>query len=420
MKVLILSSKDLGGGAARSAYRQHQGLLSAGVDSQMLVQNKQSVDNTVIAPKSKVQRGIAAIKPAIDQFPLALYPNRDRTINIFSSQWLPSNIISKIERINPDIINLQWVCGGFVPIEALAKFKRPIVWTLHDMWAFTGGCHYSGECDRYQQSCGSCPQLGSHRAWDLSRWNWQRKVKAWQNLNMTIVTPSNWLAKCAKNSSLFKNLPVKVIGYGINPQIYQPHPTQLARKILNLPQDKKIILFGALNSTQDQRKGFPLLLSALKNLQQLESPEQIELVIFGASAPVNPVDFGFKTHYVGKFNDDISLSLLYAAADVFVAPSLQDNLPNTVLESIFCGIPCVAFNIGGMPDMIEHQKNGYLAQAFVPEDLAQGIHWVLGDANRYQQLADNSRAKAIAEFNLEQQTQQYLRVFNDLCSKLAL
>ncbi|MGL6338393.1 MAG: glycosyltransferase, partial [Waterburya sp.] len=252
------------------------------------------------------------------------------------------------------------------------------------------------------------------------RWNWQRKAKAWQNLNMTIVTPSNWLAKCAQSSSLFKNLPIKVIGYGINPQIYQPHPTQLARKILNLPQDKKIILFGALNSTQDQRKGFPLLLSALKNLQHLESSEQIELVIFGASAPVNPIDFGFKTHYIGKFNDDISLSLLYAAADVFVAPSLQDNLPNTVLESIFCGIPCVAFNIGGMPDMIEHQKNGYLAQAFSPEDLAQGIHWVLGDANRYQQLADNSRAKAIAEFNLEQQTQQYLRVFNDLCSKLSL
>jgi glycosyltransferase involved in cell wall biosynthesis len=420
LKVLIISSKDIGGGAARSAYRQHQGLLSAGVDSQMLVQNKQSVDNTVIAPKSKVSRGIATIKPTIDQFPLALYPNRDRTVSIYSSQCLPSNIISKIEQINPDIINLHWICGGFVPIEALAKFKRPIVWTLHDMWAFTGGCHYSGECDRYQQSCGSCPQLGSNRSWDLSRWNWQRKAKAWQNLNMTIVSPSNWLAKCAQNSSLFKNLPIKVIGYGINPQIYQPHPTQLARKILNLPQDKKIILFGALNSTQDQRKGFPLLLSALKNLQQLESSEQVELVIFGASAPVNPVDFGYKAHYVGKFNDDISLSLLYAAADVFVAPSTQDNLPNTVLESIFCGTPSVAFKIGGMPDMIEHQKNGYLAQAFVPEDLAQGIHWVLADVTRYQQLADKSRTKAITEFNLEQQTQKYLRVFNDLCSKLSL
>jgi glycosyltransferase involved in cell wall biosynthesis len=420
VKVLILSAKDIGGGAARAAYRQHQGLLSAGIDSQMLVQNKQSVDNTVIASKSKVQRGISAIKPAIDLFPLALYSKRDRSINIFSSQWLPNNILSKIEQIDPDIINIHWICGGFVPIEALTKFKRPIVWTLHDMWGFTGGCHYSGECDRYQHSCGACPQLGSSRNWDLSRWNWQRKAKAWQSVNLTIVTPSNWLAKCAQNSSLFKNLPVKVIGNGINPQIYQPHPTQLARKILNLPQDKKIILFGALNGTEDRRKGFPLLLSALKNLQQLESPEQVELVIFGTSAPVNPVDFGYKAHYTGKFNDDISLSLLYAAADVFVASSVQDNLPNTVLESIFCGTPCVAFNIGGMPDMIEHQKNGYLAQPFVPEDLAQGIHWILADETRHQQLADNCRSKAIAEFNLEQQTQKYLRVFNDLCSKLAL
>lgn len=420
MKILILSAKDVGGGAARAAYRLHQGLLATEIDSQMLVQNKLSDDNTVIAPKSKIQRGIAAIKPALDQLPLALYRNRDSTINIYSSQWLPNKIIEKIEQINPDIINLHWVCGGFMPIEALGKLKKPLVWTLHDMWAFTGGCHYSGECDRYQQSCGICPQLGSDRFWDLSRWNWQRKAKAWKDLNLTIVTPSKWLANCAQASSLFKDIPIKVIGNGINSGIYQPHPTQLARKILNLPLDKKIILFGALDSTQDKRKGFTLLLAALQTLQKLESLEAVELVIFGASEPLDPINFGFKANYTGKLSDDVSLSLLYAAADVFVAPSVQDNLPNTILESLFCGTPCAAFNIGGMPDLIEHQQNGYLAQPFLPEDLAQGIHWILADAARYQQLATNSRKKAIADFNLEQQTQQYLRVFNDLCSKLAI
>ena len=420
MKVLILSAKDIRGGAARAAYRQHQGLLAAGIDSQMLVQNKLGDDNTVIAPTSKIQRGIAAIKPTLDQLPFTLHRNRDSKINIYSAQWLPSKIVNKIEAINPDIINIHWICGGFLPIEALAKLKQPLVWTFHDMWAFTGGCHYSGECDRYQQSCGSCPQLGSDRDWDLSRWIWRRKAKAWKNLNLTIVTPSKWLADCAKSSSLFSDIPIKVIGYGINPQVYQPHSTYIAREILKLPQDKKIILFGALDSTQNKRKGFSLLLEALQALQQWRSLKEVELVIFGTSAPLNPINFGFKVHYTGKLSDDISLSLLYAAADVFVAPSVQDNLPNTILESLACGTPCTAFEIGGMPDLIEHQQNGYLARPYLPEDLASGINWILAENKRSKQLAINSRTKILKDFNLELQTKKYLGLFDDLYSKLPL
>jgi glycosyltransferase involved in cell wall biosynthesis len=419
LKILILSARDLQGGAARAAYRLHQGLLTASVDSKMLVQNKLSDCATVIAPKSKIKRGIAAMKPALDQLPLSLYRHRDRSINIYSSQWLPNNIVGQIEQINPDVINLHWVNGGFVPIEALRKLPQPLVWTLHDMWAFTGGCHYSGTCDRYLESCGACPQLGSKRDGDLSHWNWRRKAKAWQDLNLTIVTPSQWLASCAKSSSLLRHFPIKVIGNGIDPQLYQPHDPLFARKIFNLPTDKKILLFGALNSTQDQRKGFTLLLSALEHLKSTRQADRIELVIFGASRPSQPLNFGFKTHYVGQLSDDVALSLLYATADVFVAPSIQDNLPNTVLEALFCSTPCAAFNIGGMADLIEHQHNGYLAQPEQPQDLAQGIDWILAEEARYQQLKINSRAKAIAHFNLEQQTQRYLRVFTELCSKLA-
>ena len=420
MKVLILSSSDLIGGAARAAYRLHQGLLAAGVNSQMLVQIKESGDGTVVAPQSKVQRGIAAVKPALDQIPFSLYRDRDPRVGIYSSQWLPNQVIKKIEQIDPDIINLHWVCGGFIPIETIGKLKQPLVWTLHDMWAFTGGCHYSGECDRYQDSCGACPQLGSDRSWDLSRWIWQRKAKAWTNIDLTVVTPSKWLAETAKSSFLFQNIPVEIIGNGINPQIYQPHPKKLARKILNLPIDKKIVLFGALNSTIDKRKGFSLLLAAIQSLRRLESPDLVELVIFGASAPSTPIDFGFKSNYVGKLHDDVSLSLLYAAADVFVAPSIQDNLPNTILEAMFCGTPSAAFNIGGIPDLIEHQQNGYLAKPFLPEDLAEGIHWILTDSKRQEELARNNRNKALSQFNLERQTQRYLRVFHDLYSKLSL
>ena len=420
MKVLILSFSDLAGGAARAAYRLHQGLLAADVDSQMLVQNKISSDRTVIAPQSKIQRGIAAVKPALDQLPFTFHRHRDSTIGIYSSQLLPSKILNKIEEIDPDIINLHWVCGGFIPIETIGKLKQPLVWTLHDMWTFTGGCHYSGECDRYQGACGACPQLGSSRERDLSRWIWRRKVKAWQNLNLTIITPSQWLADTARSSSLLQNTPVEVIGNGIDPQIYQPHPKKLARQILNLPIDKKIVLFGALNSTVDRRKGFPLLLAALQSLQRLESPKVVELVVFGGSAPLKPIDFGFKTHYMGKFNDDISLSLLYASADVFIAPSIQDNLPNTILEAMFCGTPSTAFNIGGIPDLIEHQHNGYLAQPFSSQDLAWGIHWILTDSTRHQELSYRNRNKALSQFSLERQTQRYSRVFNDLYSKLSL
>ncbi len=414
MKILILSARDLRGGAARAAYRLHQGLLAAQVDSQMLVQNKLSDCNSVLAPKSKIQRGIAAIKPALDQLPLNLYRHRDRTINIYSSQWLPNNIVAQIEQINPDVINLHWVNGGFMPIEALSKFKQPLVWTLHDMWAFTGGCHYSDTCDRYIHSCGACPQLGSDRDWDLSRWNWRRKAKAWHNLNLTVITPSKWLASCAKSSSLLRNFPVQVVANGIDPQVYQPHDQLFARRVFNLPTDKKIILFGALNSTQDRRKGFTLLRSALEYLKSAQQAAKIELVIFGASEPAQPINFGFKTHYVGQLSDDAALSLLYGSADVFVAPSIQDNLPNTVLEALFCGTPCAAFNIGGMPDLIEHQQNGYLAQPEQTQDLAQGIDWILADDDRYQQLRMNSRVKAIANFNLERQAQKYLQVFRNL------
>ncbi|MEO1800001.1 MAG: glycosyltransferase family 4 protein [Cyanobacteria bacterium J06629_2] len=419
MKVLILSARDLRGGAARAAYRLHQGLLAANVDSQMLVQNKLSDCHTVIAPKSKIERGLAAMKPALDQLPLSLYRRRDPSINIYSSQWLPHKIIAQIEQVNPDVINLHWINGGFVPIEALKKIKQPLVWTLHDMWAFTGGCHYNGTCDRYQQACGSCPQLGSDRQKDLSRWIWQRKAKAWQDLNLTVVTPSKWLADCARSSSLFREVPIEVIGNGIEPQIYQSHAPQTARQILNLPQDKKIILFGALNSTQDRRKGFNLLLAALKSLKSASRADQIELVIFGASAPSQPANFGFRTHYMGQLSDDVTLSLLYAAADVFVAPSVQDNLPNTVLEAMFCGTPSAAFNIGGMPDLIQHQHNGYLAQPGNTEDLARGIAWILAEEARHTQLRIRSRDKATKNFSLEQQTQAYLRVFANSCSKLA-
>jgi glycosyltransferase involved in cell wall biosynthesis len=182
-----------------------------------------------------------------------------------------------------------------------------------------------------------------------------------------------------------------------------------------LPQDKQLILFGSLKATGDKRKGFHLLQPALRDLSKSGWQDRLELVIFGASEPDNPPDFGLKAHYLGTFSDDLSLALVYSAADVFVLPSTQENLANTVMEAIACGTPCVAFNIGGMPDMIEHQKNGYLAQAYKNEDLAQGIAWVLENEERHQKLSHRACEKAQQEFTVEIQARRYLSIFTEIC-----
>ncbi|MDJ0536130.1 MAG: glycosyltransferase family 4 protein [Xenococcaceae cyanobacterium MO_207.B15] len=412
MKVLLLSTYDKRGGAAIAAYRLHQGLLAHGVDSRMLVQSQTTGDRTVDAPSSKLQKGLARLRPFLDRIPYTIL--RQPRLPYKSLQWLPDQIPSDIASINPDIINLHWVADGFLRIETLAQLNKPIVWTLHDMWAFTGGCHYSGECDRYTQSCGSCPQLNSSSNWDLSRWVWQRKAKAWKNQNITIVAPSHWMADCAKKSSLFKNYRIEVIPNGIDTKVYKPIDKKLARNIIGLPQDKYIILFGAIAATSDPRKGFNLLMPALQKLKYSQKQDLIELVVFGSSQPNNPPDFSFKVHYLGRLYDDISLALLYAAADIFVAPSIQDNLPNTVMEALACGTPCVAFNIGGMSDMIEHKQNGYLAQAFVDEDLAAGIQWILADQERYCKIAQEARNKVAQCFTLEIQAQKYSQLFKSI------
>ncbi len=416
MQVVHLSESD-SGGAGRATLRLHQGLRRFGVDSQMLVQLKYSDNPTVFSPQTIQGKLSAKLKLAerLDALPLNFYPQRDATD--FSLQWIPDKITANVAKLAPDVVNLHWVCHGYVAIETIAKLNKPIVWTLHDMWAFTGGCHYAQDCDRYKIYCGTCPQLGSHKNWDVSRWVWQRKAKAWKDLNVTIVTPSTWLAKCASSSSLFQNWRVEVIANGLDIQQYKPIPRQVAREILNLPQDKQLILFGAMYPNSDRRKGFHWLQQALQRLLSTQWIDQTELVIFGASRPKEPIELGLNAHYLGRLNDDISLSVVYAAADVFVAPSTQDNLPNTVMEALACGTPSVAFNIGGMPDMIEHQQNGYLAQPLNSEDLAQGIIWVLENKQRHQKLCDRAREKAEQEFSLEIQARCYESLYQELQSR---
>ena len=412
MKILHISTKDLEGGSGRAANRLHQGLKKINIDSQMLVQTKVGDDETVAAPQTFGEKSLAKFGGIVDTIPTKFYL-RHESIS-FSTQWLPDVIYPRVAQLQPDLIDLHWIHNSHLRIETLAKFTQPMVWTLHDMWAFTGGCHYDAYCGRYVESCGACPQLKSDRHWDLSRWTWQRKSQAWKNINLTIVTPSKWLAKCARSSSLFKNLRIETIPNGLDLQRYKPVERKVVRSLLNLPQNKQLLLFGAMNATSDRRKGFHLLEPALQRLCQSGWQDKIELVIVGASRSHDRADLGFKTHYLGKLHDDISLAQVYAAADVFVAPSLQDNLPNTVVEAISCGTPCVAFNIGGMSEIIEHYSNGYLARAYQIEDLAKGIAWVLEDKQRHQKLSDRARATAERQFAMELQASRYASLYDEI------
>jgi glycosyltransferase involved in cell wall biosynthesis len=333
---------------------------------------------------------------------------------IFSINATPSLMLNRVQQFNASIINLHWVGWEYVRIEDIKKLKTPLVWTLQDMWPFTGGCHYSQKCDRYTDSCGACPQLKSHQESDLSGWVWQRKAKAWLNLNLTIVAPSKWMAECANASSLFKDLRVEVIPFCLDTEQYQPIPQQEARQLLNLPQDKQLVLFGAINATEDTRKGFHLLIPALQNLSQSAWKEKIELVVFGSSSPEKPIDLGFKTHYLGHLNDEIALANAYSAVDVMIVPSLQESFGQTASESLACGTPVVAFNATGLKDIVDHQENGYLAKPYEIEDLAKGIAWILENRDRHQKLSTHAREKAKREFALARQADLYSSLYTEI------
>lgn len=412
MKILSLSTSDLDGGAARAAYRLHQSLQAIGITSQMLVRGKTSADQTVIAERSLLTK----LGPPANSFPLKLYPQRDRAL--FSTQWFPDAMVQKVHDLNPDLVHLHWIGNGFLQIETLAKLKKPLVWTLHDMWPFTGGCHYAQECDHYTDACGSCPQLNSNRNWDVSRWIWRRKAQAWKDLNLTIVSPSLWLAECARSSSLLKHLRVEVIPHGLNLKQYRPIEQSLARKLLNLPPNKQIVLFGASpGTTTHQRKGLHFLEPAMQKLIQSGWQDQLELIIFGSYQSVTPVNLGFPIHYLGQFQDDLSLVLIYSSADVMVVPSKQEAFGQTASEALACGTPVVAFAATGVKDIVDHQYNGYLAHPFNIDDLAEGITWILEDAERYQTLRVNAREKAEEQFSRELQAHRYLALYQDILAE---
>jgi glycosyltransferase involved in cell wall biosynthesis len=412
MKPLILNSEDYRGGAARAAYRLHVALRAIGVESSMLVQIRGGTDPHVVGPRTFFGNMAGRARTALDLLPLS-WSTGGRTSGTFYPGWLPDRSSRWVRRLAPDLVHLHWITGGFVNVNSLRAYRIPLVWTLHDMWAFTGGCHYDDGCGRYAAHCGRCPVLGSRHELDLSSLGWRRKNSAYRGVPLNVVTPSRWLANIARSSPLLGQFPVHVIPNAIDPDVYQPTGKEQARKQLRLPPERKIILFGALRATSEKRKGYHLLQPALKKLSFTIPGRDALAVIVGASQPDVPPDFGMESIFLGTLSDDVSLALAYSAADVFVAPSIQENLSNAVLESLACGTPVVAFDIGGMPDMIEHRGNGYLVRPFETADLTHGLEWVLQNDERRAALSARARQKVTDRFAAPKVAREHLALYEE-------
>lgn len=406
MKILHVTNNFI---LQSAGYRLHKGLINQGIDSRILTGSSSIDDPFLIQPIRIYEKGASILKRHMDQYLLKMYPNR--TGGPFSPAIIPDFIIHKIKAENPSLVHLHWICGGFIQIESLKKIKYPIVWTLHDSWPFTGGCHIPYQCQGYYDKCGKCSVLGSTKIIDLSRFVWLRKKYSWKNKNFLIIPVSNWLADCVRKSSLFSKQNIEVIHNGINTNQFKPIDKILARNVLNIPLDKKIILFGAVNSTSDPNKGFQYLDKALKKFSEFKSLNDIEIIIFGGNHNITHLKCGINLTYFGRIYDDTTLILLYASADVFVAPSLSETLSNTIMESLACGTPAVAFRVGGIPELIEHERNGYLAQPFDPIDLAKGIDWVISNEENWHVLSHYAREKILKEFDIKLISKKYIDLY---------
>lgn len=415
MKIVHVNTFDISGGAARSAYRLHQGLQVLGRDSSMFVCQADSKDPTV----TEMQRsedflhriGRRLRKDTIARDFRTYRPTRPKGLEPF--QDCRSHYRSDFLRQLPDcdILNLHWIGNSFLDYEsffASVPAKTRVVWTLHDMNAFTGGCHYDLGCGRFTDCCGKCPQLGSNDPDDLSHRIWQRKAKAFSLVDpsrLQFVTPSRWLAADLVRSPLTARFPVAVIPYGLNLEDFAPRDRKQCREILGLPQDARVILFVA-DGLDNERKGFALLADALSAL-----PRDLPVAILSVGRNKPDVGIDVPWIHVGSVGNDRLLSMVYSAADIFVIPSLQDNLPNTVLESMACGTPVLGFDIGGIPDMVRPGLTGMLVP---PRDVgAFGVAMVrlLQDPERLREMGRNCRRIATEEYPLEMQALRYSKLY---------
>jgi len=412
MKILHINSFDGTGGAAIAAMRLHQALLQKDMNSRFMTLLKTIDDDTVFRSSVLVNRQNFRLWSALDKLPLLQYPHipRPYCLSPAGLSQAGRGIKKMIRRWNPDIVHLHWINSGMLSLHDIAwiAHRKPVVWTLHDLWAVTGGCHYPAGCRHYHQSCGCCPMLNSSDPHDLSAKILAKKKKRWPTQNITLVAPSLWMKDLSEESSLFKPKTTVHIPNGVPVDQALVSREDLCTRF-NLPPNKRFILILA-HSLADQRKGLTLFLDSLRHIP---TAADYEILAIGGEAPESATS-PHPIRHLGYLSSNRDLCSLYAAADVFVAPALEDNFPNTILESMSVGTPVVAFkSSGGAVDIIDHKTNGYLADAMDPKQLAQGITWILHH-DTYPALRQAAAETIKTRYTLKHLSRHYIDLYRDI------
>ena len=424
MKILHLSRMD-SEGTGNAVIRLHQGLKQIGVSSKMLVLKRDSSDDDII----QLEEQKAPIRTLQDKLlGRMIYWELN---NFFKYQKREAGSFSNCRSIcdvsthplvqEADIIHLHWTAEM---IDAETFFQKTagkaIVLTLHDMNHFTGGCHYAGNCKKYEASCGACPQLNSNSPTDASHKIWGRKQRAYLDRKMAVVANSEWMSEVSRKSSLLRNFQIKTIHYGLPTNVFVKRDQKFSRNLLILPQNKTNILFGV--AYQSKRKGLNYLLEALRLLSRKVRPANLALVTFGPTQPLN--DFtaqtGISVHQLGFIRDEALLSHVYSAADICVIPSLEEAFGQVCLESMSCGTPVVGFATGGISDMLLHQKTGLLADSGNIESLSQQIEYMVTHPEERQRMANEARERVIRNHDLVRQAEVYFELYQELINKLPI
>ena len=410
MKIVQLSTYHTYGGAAIAALRLHDALQSSGVEASFLVHKKDHDETGVTAlANGYVEKKIAFAHFVAER--LAFLPfEKDPSIRFaFSPARVGVDVSSHPLLQQADVIHLNWINFGFLSLRSLEQIfdlGKPVIWTHHDMWAFTGGCHYSRACERYQTHCQNCPYLKNPSATDLSSLLFERKLRLFQRANITLVSPSVWLGNIAQSSALTAHLPVEIIPYPIDSEFFKPVDKTESKIKLGLSPRKKWILFGSMN-TQDVRKGFVYFREAVQSLSAYN--DELGVLVFGKNKPEVFDSLDLEVRALGALPAN-EVTAVYQAADTLVVPSLEDNYPNTVLEAMACGTPVVGFRTGGIPEQIAHLQNGYVADLQSAADLANGIRFVLLEAD-YEALSQDARQVILARNSYETVARQYNQLY---------
>jgi len=409
MKILHVCYTDGRSGAGIAAMRIIKAQRSCGIDAKMFVVLKYT-DYPYVCRVSKIKEFYVKFLNEISTIILKKL-NKSTNPIVHSINLFGGGLHKHINKIDCDVVHLHWVNSEMLSIRQIAKIKKPVLWTLHDSWAFCGAEHYQNgmEDEAYIKNYMTNP----YRGFNINRWVLKRKKCCWKNNQFYIVTPSQWETVCAQKSDLFRNNKSTTVPNCLDTNVFKPIDKLTAREILHLEKDKKYILFGAFGGIYNTIKGGDLLIEALKIFAEKYEKTNVELLIFGASRQAGFPDLDFPVHFLGRILDETTMSLIYNSANVMLVPSRMDNLPQTATEPASCGIPIVCFNIGGLIDIVEHKRTGYIANKFDVANFAEGINWVLNEAD-ITLLSKQTREKALSNYNEAKCADAYFRIYKSI------